>query len=324
MKSKIVASVVAVFAIIGVIGWGVFSRDFSAVPSVVRDASDPASKKLAVTASFYTFFFFASRIGGEWSNVSIVVPSGAEPHEYEPTPGERARIEKSDLLILNGGGLEPWGNDVRTMLEKRGVVTVVAGEMFMTRSAESEDGGGTPSENAAALDPHVWLSPPLAEKIVDRILDGFIAADPGHAEEYRQNAAALKQSLVTLDREYRDGLSDCKTRNIVTSHAAFGYLADTYGLTQISIAGISPEEEPSPSSLAKIADFAKTNRVSYIFFESLVSPKLAETIANEVGAKTLTLDPIEGLADEQAALGEDYLSIMQQNLDHLRIALQCK
>lgn len=320
MKQTLVVSVLTL-AIIGIIGWGILSRDSSAIPSILRDDSHLTSDKRIVTTSFYPLFFFASEVGGDEADISNVVPSGAEPHEYEPTPGERARIEKSDLLILNGGGLEPWGDDVREALEKKGVLTVVAGEGLMTRAMEDEEGklGST-----GVVDPHVWLSPLFAEKMVDRILSGFLSIDPEHADLYRQNAAVLKKSLADLDAEYRKGLSNCKTQSIVTSHAAFGYLADTYGLTQVSIAGISPEEEPSPSALAEIADFAKTHEVSYIFFESLVSPKLAETIASEVGAKTLTLNPIEGLTDEEIAAGENYLTIMQQNLNHLRIALQCQ
>lgn len=321
MKSKTIVFVVVMLSLIGLIGWGIVLHDSSAIPSVVRDVSDSTSEKLVVTASFYPLFFFASNIGGEWAEVSSVVPAGAEPHEYEPTPGERARIERSSLLILNGGGLEPWGRDVETALNKKGAVTVIAGEGLLTRAAEEQE---DESKTGSALDSHGWLSPPLAEKMADRILAGFLVADPKHADSYRQNTAVLKQSLTDLDATYRAGLSDCKTRNIVTSHAAFGYLADAYGLTQISIAGISPEEEPSPSTLAEIADFAKTHQVSYIFFESLVSTKLAETIASEVGAKTLTLDPIEGLSDEDTAAGESYLTVMQNNLDHLRMALSCR
>ena len=159
--------------------------------------------------------------------------------------------------------------------------------------------------------------------MVDRIASGYQQSDPNNKNYYQANADSLKAKLQQIDLAYRQGLSHCLTKNIITSHAAFGYLAKTYGLNQVAIAGFSPDAEPSPQQLAVIAKFAEQNQVKYIFFESLVSPKLAQTIASEIGAQTLVLNPLEGLSDQELAQGKNYLSVMQDNLSNLQTALQC-
>ena len=273
-------------------------------------------KKVHVVTSFYPLYFFASRIGGDQVEVLNITPAGAEPHDYEPTPKDVARIEASDLLVLNGGGLEAWGKNITQNLDQKKTRVVTVGE-FLTTAVIKEDGKTVP-------DPHVWLSPLLAKKMVDRIAESFVAADPAEAPYFYDNAEKLKKDLDQLDVNFRERLSNCSTKDIVTAHAAFGYLADAYGLRQVPVAGLSPDAEPSPRQLAEVTAFMKQNQVKYIFFESLVSPKLSETIASEVGAKTLVLDPIEGLSNQALGRGEDYLSVMRNNLTNLQIALTCR
>jgi len=169
----------------------------------------------------------------------------------------------------------------------------------------------------------VWLSPPVAKQMVNRIAAGFEQIDPAHAAYYDSNRRTLDAQLDDLDGEYRRGLAHCATKEVTTSHAAFGYLATTYGLHQVPIFGLSPDAEPSPRQLASIASFAKKNHVTTIFFESLLSPKLSQTIASEVGARTMVLDPIEGLTSDDLAAGNNYFTAMRQNLASLRAALQC-
>lgn len=270
----------------------------------------PASEgKLLVAASFYPVWFFATEIGGTRADVALIVPAGVEPHDYEPTPQDIVRIGQSRLVILNGGGIEPWSSDIQS------TVIIEAAEGLATYKME-EDG-------KEIADPHLWLSPVLAGRMTDAILRGFVIADSVHRAEYEANAAVLKMRLTDLDREYREGLAFCKRRDFITSHAAFGYLAAEYDLNQVSLVGISPEEEPSPAALASIARFARERNIKYIFFESLVSPKLSETIAYEVGAATLVLDPVEGLAAEDAGRGGNYFTKMRENLSHLQLALEC-
>ncbi len=273
------------------------------------------SGKLAVSASFYPLYFFSSEIGGDRAEVTNITPAAAEPHDYEPTAADIARIEQSALLVLLGDGLEPWGESMTKNADSSRTIVVVAGKNLADQTVE-EDG-----ENI--VDPHIWLSPPLAEQMVDNILGGFAQADPANAAYYAENADALKAQLASLDADYKTGLASCEQKNIITSHAAFGYLASAYGLHQVPIAGLSPDAEPSPKQLADIAQFAKKNDVRYIFFESLVSPKLSETIAREVGAGTMVLNPIEGLAKDELATGKTYLTEMRSNLASLRTVLQC-
>jgi zinc transport system substrate-binding protein len=275
----------------------------------------PATSTIRVEASIYPVFFFAQQIGSDQVAVRNVTPAGVQPHDYEPTAQDLAAIESARLFVLNGGGFEPWGDKIKQNLDPRRTVVVVAGEGLTTERL-IENG-----ENL--IDPHVWLSPPLAKQMVHRIEQGFEQVDPNHARFYDSNRRTLDSQLDDLDGEYRRGLAHCATKDVTTSHAAFGYLATTYGLHQVPIFGLSPDAEPSPRQLANIASFAKQNRVTTIFFESLLSPKLSETIATEVGAKTMVLDPIEGLTSDDLAAGKTYFTAMRQNLANLRGALQC-
>ncbi len=302
-------SLLAGLIIIGIIT--VLVRHFNQAPQSANRLN-----KLQVTASFYPLYFFAKEIGGNKAEVVDITPAGAEPHDYEPTARDIARIEKSKLLVLNGGGLEAWGDNIKKNIDPRETSVIMAGE-GLTAQQVTEEG-------EIRTDPHIWLSPVLAQEMADRIAQSFELADPPNKNYYRANATAIKAKLAELDKAYRQGLSRCAEKNIITSHAAFGYLAATYGLKQVPIAGLSPDAEPSPQQLANIAKFAKDNHVKYIFFESLVSPKLAQTIANEVGAQTLVLNPIEGLSNEELDSGKDYLTEMQSNLINLKTALQCR
>jgi zinc transport system substrate-binding protein len=286
---------------------------------LMRTAGRPSktipSGKLQVVASFYPLYFFSREIGGDKADVTNIVPSGAEPHDYEPTAQDMAKMESCKLIILNGGGLEAWSDSIRKNIDAKNTTLVVAGEGLTTQQVT--EGGQTQT------DPHVWLAPRLAQTIVERIAQAFEQVDRANKDYYQSNAIRLKIKLSDLDAEYRRGLSTCKSRNIITSHAAFGYLATAYGLNQVPIAGLSADAEPSPRQLADIARFARDNHVKYIFFESLGNPKLSQTIATEVGARTLVLNPIEGLSEEEMSQGKTYFSIMQDNLTNLRTALQC-
>ncbi|WP_341347252.1 metal ABC transporter substrate-binding protein [Paenibacillus sp. FSL H3-0469] len=171
------------------------------------------------------------------------------------------------------------------------------------------------------LDPHVWLDPVMAIREVKTIEAALSAAFPGNAAAFHANSDAYIAKLEKLDQDFRAGLQNTKRKDFITQHAAFGYLAQQYGLTQVPIAGLSPEQEPSAAQMAKIVEFAKANKVTTIFFETLVSSSVADTIAQEIGAKTAVLNPIEGLTEEDAAHNQDYLSLMRQNLEALIQAL---
>lgn len=275
---------------------------FTAYPKGTTDVENT----LQITTSFYPLYFFASEIAGDKAIVRNITPAGAEPHEYDPSVRDIADIEKSSLLVLNGG-VEAWGDKVRGNLKELNVPIIEASEGLLKQR-----------------DPHVWLDPLLAKKEAHAIETALEKIDPSNALFYRQNLNVLDEKLDRLHDLFTKGLSSCETKDIVTSHSAFGYLASRYGLRQVSVTGLSPDEEPSVQQIAKVAEFAKKNNIRYIFFETLVNPKLSETVAQEIGAQTIVLDPIEGVSDDDRQAGKNYLTIMEDNLKNLQRALSCK
>jgi zinc transport system substrate-binding protein len=251
-----------------------------------------------VVAAFYPIAFAAGQLDPA-ADVTNVTPPGAEPHDLEATPRDVQDIESADIVLLMGQGFQP-------QLEK------AAGQSASGDVVELLE---TPGLDLTPGDPHVWLDPPRFEKIVTRI--GEALGDPAAAE-------AFNAKLATLDEEYRAGLANCERTEIVTSHEAFGYLAGDYGLKQVAISGISPEAEPTPAALQAAVDAVRKTDATTVFTEPLVSPKLSETVARETGAKTDTLNPIEGLTPDEQSKGEDYFSVMRENLAALRRALDCQ
>lgn len=279
-----------------------------------RSTTDTQSNKIQVTASFYPLYYFASEIGGDKAEVKNITPAGSEPHDYDPSTQDIARIESGDMLILNGS-VEAWGDKIKDNLKGTNVKIIVAGEGLLARQLTEE--------GETMQDPHIWLNPQLVKKEVQKITEGYIEIDPANSNFYKEGERQLNTKLDQLDSLYEQGLENCATRDFITSHEAFAYLADRYNLNQVAISGVSPDEEPSAQQLAEVAEFAKKNNVKYIFFETLISPKLSETIANEVGAQTLVLDPIEGLSDDDIKQGKNYFTVMEDNLKNLQTALSC-
>lgn len=283
---------------------------------------------MPIAASFYPLAYLAEQVGGANVSVSQVTPGGVEPHEYEPSPQQLAAVHEAKVFLMNGSGVDGWGDKIIEELKQNGIVTVRMTDTIAAMGGFNEEGEEDPihpsSEDANAQDPHIWLDPVLVKQEVMLIRDAFIEADPSHADAYRANADQLMQKLSALDSAYRSGLADCVQTFIVTSHNAFRYMAKEYGFQSLAIAGINAEEEPSSKRVAELADLAKAKGIKYIFFETLLSPKLAETVAKEIGAQSLVLNPIEGLTADDVAQGSDYFSVMQENLQNLRIAMQCQ
>ncbi|MBE0343481.1 zinc ABC transporter substrate-binding protein, partial [Paenibacillus sp. 28ISP30-2] len=231
----------------------------------------------------------------------------------------------ADVFVYNGI-VEGWAEQALSSAsnDKRVVVEASKGLNLMEGTAEEEEGEAHAEEGHAhdhVLDPHVWLDPVLAQKEVESIKAGLISADSANKADYEKNADAYIAKLKELDTEFKTGLKDVKRKDFITQHAAFGYLAKQYGLTQVPIAGLSPEQEPTPDKLAGIIKFAKENNVKTIFFETLVDPKVAETVATEIGAKIDVLNPLEGLTDEDKQKNLDYLGVMKNNMEALKKAL---
>jgi len=290
-----------------------------------KSSPQSTSSKLNVVASFYPIGEFARAVGGELVDVNIMTPSGVEPHDYEPTAKQIGSLSSADVFLFNGGGVDVWATRLQDDLASRGVRVVEMSSVMdvLLPPVEHEEDESTHDEEES-FDPHFWLDPKLVKKEVKKIEEVFSERDPLHAKDYKKNADAYLLSLDALDLSFQNGLRSCGLRKVVTSHAAFSYLAKAYSFEVMAIAGLSPEEEPSAGQMAEIARLAKKNGVKHIFFETLVNPKLSETIASEIGAKTLVFNPLEGLTEEEVQQGETYLTVMNQNLKNLKIAMMCQ
>ncbi len=272
--------------------------------------------QILVTTSFYPLSFFASQIGGKMTKVINLTPAGAEPHDYELTAQDLINIESSRLLIMNGLGLEAWSKKLKQNLNSKDLKIIIVGKQINKNDLITDKQNG--------IDPHIWLDPKLTKKIVKTISQALIDIDSKNKEYYLKNTKILLDKLNQLNNSYHQVLNNCSQHNIITAHAAFAYLSRNYGLQQMAITGLSPEAEASPQQLAKIVRFARQQKIKYIFFEKLVSPKLSQTIAKEIGAKTLVLDPLESLSKNDIQSGKNYFSIMKDNLNNLKLALQCQ
>ena len=292
-----------------------------------------------VVTAFYPLEFLSTRIGGGHVTVSTLTKPGTEPHDVELSPRQVGQISDASLVVYLKGfqpavdeavGQEAGDRafDVGTAVQ---LLSVAHEEDGHGEDGHGEDGHGEDghggeepgghehAEAAGGKDPHVWLDPVRFAAITDALGERLAQMDAAHAADYRGRAAAVHKELDALNAEYATGLRDCARREIVTSHEAFHYLADRYGLTEVGITGISPDAEPSPQRLAEVAEQARAAGATTIFFETLVSPKVADTVAREVGARTAVLDPLEGLTQP----GTDYFSVMRSNLTALRTALGC-
>ncbi|WP_433311767.1 metal ABC transporter substrate-binding protein [Micromonospora sp. CA-269861] len=283
--------------------------------------ADP--QRVDVVAAFYPLQFLAERIGGDAVRVTNLAKPGAEPHDLELNPSQVGEVSDAELIVYLKG-FQPAVDDAVAQNGGDRAFDVTSVQPLLDASAGGHNHDGDEEEHGeegnGGKDPHVWLDPTRLADIGDQLAQRLGKADPDHAADYTARAAALHTDLTTLDSEFKNGLATCQRREIVTSHAAFGYLADRYQLEQVGITGLSPDVEPSPQRLAHVIEEAKEHKATTIFFETLVSPKVAETIAGQVGAKTTVLDPIEGLA---AGSNGDYLSVMRTNLQTLKTALSC-
>jgi zinc transport system substrate-binding protein len=303
---KILASVVLI-AVITLSTLFVMNRNHS-------DGQDTG--KLQVTTSFYPLYDFARNVGGGKVQVTNMTPAGSEPHDYEPSPRVAANAQKASAFIYNGSHMEPWVNGFLTSYKH---TVVKASDGIDLMSAKDEADG-----SKQVQDPHFWLDPVLAQQIVNNVRDGLARADPANKGYYAKNAKEYNAKLAQLDADFQEGIATCSTRTVVSSHDAFSYLGKRYGLSIASIAGLSPETEPSAAKLAEISQLVRSQDIKYIFFENLVSPRLADTIAAETGAKTLVFDPLEGLTSADQKQGKNYLNVQYENLQNLRTALACR
>ena len=280
-----------------------------------RTASATPHGTVSVVASFYPLAEAAQQVGGDHVQVTNLTAPGVEPHDLELKPSQLEAISTADVIFYLGGGFQPAVEDA--IRDAKGQTVDVSAAL---RTLPVPGGESEPSLTA---DPHVWLDPVLYGQVVQRVEQVLAAASPQYASTFADNAASFGSKLASLDAEYRAGLAHCVRTVIVTSHAAFGYLSRRYGLQQEPISGLSPDAEPTPQHLADLKALVERDGVTTIFTEELVSPKVAQTLADETGVTTAVLNPLESLTSDEMSAGDDYVSVMRENLTELRAALGC-
>ncbi len=280
--------------------------------------------EVQVAAAFYPLAYAAERVAGDDAEVQLLTSPGTEPHDLELSIRETATLAAADLVVLEEGFQPAVDDGVAQsadglVLDAVDVVDLIAVEESEEEHADHE--GEEHDHEHGDVDPHFWLDPLRMADLGDAIAADLGEVDPDHADGYAGRAADLRRDLVALDAAYAEGLADCEVRTVVVSHDAFGYL-EQYGLTFAGVAGLSPDAEPSPAGLAELQQLATSEGVTTVFSERLASPRLTDALAGDLGLATAVLDPVEGLTEETA--DQDYVALMEQNLEALRDANRCR
>ena len=287
---------------------------------------------LQVVTTLFPLYDFARTIAGDKAQVTMLLPPGVEPHTFEPKPEDMIRISRAGLFIYTNRYMEPWADKIITGIDNKSLRVVNAGEKVSYRAVAGEDAGGhgqkengNHAHDAKGMDPHIWLDFANAALIVDSILDGFLAADPGNGELYRRNADTLKSDLALLDRRYRESLSSCATRKLLHGgHYTFGYLAARYGLEYHALSGISSDSEPSAERMVALVREIRSSGAGYLFAEELLSPRLTETLAHEAGVGVLMLHGAHNLSRDDLSGNVTFFDLMGRNLVQLQKGLKCR
>ncbi len=288
----------------------------------VRAEIDEVDKRLEIVATLFPVFDFVKAVGQEKVNVSLLLPAGVEPHAFEPKPTDVIRVNKADIFIYTGEYMEPWVKDIL-----KGVFNNNLAVVDMSRGIElldEEDNDG--HHDHGTKDPHIWLDLGNAQVMVNAIANILIEKDPRNKDFYSSNAKEYNEKLSGLDLRFRDAFSRCKYKTIIYGgHFAFGYFAKRYQLKHVSpYPGFSPNAEPTPRAIAELIDKLKRSRIEYVYYEELLDPKVARTIAKETGAKLEMLHGAHNLSKDELTRGLTFLDIMEDNLRKLKTGLVCE
>lgn len=295
-----------------------------------RKGGEKPAAGLQVVTTLFPLYDFARTIAGDKAQVTMLLPPGVEPHTFEPKPEDMIRISRAGLFVYTSKYMEPWAEKIITGIDSKKLRIVNAGERIAYRPALHGHEHGSAGENGhdrghSGMDPHVWLDFAHAALMVDSILDGFVAADPVNAPQYRRNAHELKARLEKLDGRYRAALSTCVTRKLLHGgHYTFGYLARRYGLEYHALSGISSDSEPSAERMAALVREIRSSGTKYLFAEELLSPRLTETLAQEAGVGVVMLHGAHNLSRDDLSRNATFFDLMERNLEQLQKGLQCR
>jgi zinc transport system substrate-binding protein len=285
-----------------------------------QEPQAPQEKRLTIVTSLFPLYDFARAIGKENAAVTLLLPPGVESHSFEPRPGDILKINSADLFIYTGAAMEPWVADILRGIENKKLMVIDA-SAGISLLRESPDSG----DEHRGTDPHIWLDFSNAQHMADTICGGMSEKDPLHRKFYEDNARAFTAQLAALDREYRETIASCKLRVIIHGgHFAFGYLAKRYHLEYRAAYGFSPDAEPTPRRIYELSEYMKRAGIRCIFYEELLNPRVAETIARETGAELLQLSAAHNLTRKDMEQGVTFIDIMEQNLKNLSRGLECR
>ncbi len=288
--------------------------------------SEAGAHKLKVVASLFPLYDFVRNVGKEKVDVELLLPPGVEPHSFEPKPADILHLNHADIFIYTNKYMEPWVEGVIKGMDSRKMLILNSSRGVLFTEERDNEGHHTKEEQGhAGMDPHIWLDFGNAILMVDTIRDGLIQKDPANQEYYQKNADQYKTVLQGLDTKFRQGLSSCKKRVFINGgHFAFGYLAGRYGLTYISAYGFSPDAEPTPGQLVKISRMLRQQGLKYLFYEELLTPRVAEMLALETGAQLLFLHGAHNISREEFAREVSFVELMEKNLENLETGMQCR
>ncbi len=312
MKTKIIVAFVAVLVIGGVFA---LSQIKGNKPKYV----DPG--KIKVVTTLFPLYDMAKNIGANKAEVSLLLPPGVEPHTFEPKPSDIVRITEADIFVFTGKFMEPWAEDIIKGVVNKNLIVVDAskGTKMIPAVFHDED------EPVGSLDPHIWLDFDNANIMVKNIAEALEARDPADKAFFKQKAAEYNTKLTEIDNSFKTALNTCKNREIVYGgHYAFGYMAKRYDLKYLAAQGVSPDAEPTAKDLTRLVEQIKKDKIKYVFYEELTSPKIAETIADETGAKLLLLNAAHNLSKDQFEHGISFFEILNADLENLKIGLECR
>ncbi|OZI12863.1 adhesin [Bacillaceae bacterium SAS-127] len=300
------------------------------------EAPKQDSDQLKVYTTIYPLTFFTEEIGKEFVEVESVLPAGVDAHTYEPTPKTMIDIAQSDLFIYNGLGLEPFGAKIQESMKNEKVKVIEVGKTLDLDAHQQmhaheeemahEDHGTHEHEehghNHGDIDPHVWIDPTLAIQMAEVVKDQLVELQPKHKSEFENNFDSLKQKLSTLDEQFHEMADQAKRKEFLVSHSAFGYWQKNYGLKQMSVAGLSPTNEPSQKQLTEMVETAKEHQIKYVIFEQNVTPKVAKVVQNELNAEALQIHNLSVLTKEDEANNDNYITLMEKNIETLKKATE--
>jgi len=332
---------IAIAVIASVLAFSGTSNDSTPMESPEQANLVPQAEKITILTSFYPYHEFTKNVAGDFANVKQFMPNGVEAHDWEPRAQEIQSLNDADVFVYNGLGMEPYVENIIDSGEFDNVLFVKASEGIELLKFEDdhdehakeddhddhdehEEGGHDGHDHDYEFDPHIWLDPILVKQQVNVIRDGLIQVDPDNKEHYEENARIYNDKMDALDMKIGSALSSCQKDTIVPYHNAFTYLGERYDIHIMALGGMAPDSEASAAEIAEFVDFVKDNDIKVIFSEELVDPRLAEVIAEEANAQVMLFSPLEALSKEEAATNVSYIDKMEDNLDSLKVALECQ